>query len=685
MKKTNTKKYLLTLSSLALLPTLTFAGNYAYADSARYQTEVTPSLKLTIPTDSINITVDPSSKPFDSKDLNIIVATNNLTGYNLTMSSDSVNLIKTNDDSKTIPTLTANEGGYTSSTFEANKWGYKIGDGNYIPFVSGTIIGGSDTTTNNDTTTLNFAAKVDYVQPAGEYKTVLNFLAVANPLPVLYAQDLDFAHCPTTPLTVVDNRDNEEYIVQRLADGNCWMLDNLRLDPTQVPLETLQGNTNATDESLGYLKNGGGTKPYTANAVTVLETSQSSMWDPYIMTGNKDVVVENTPGNGSGKAGVYYNYCAISAGSYCYSDGNENQGDNVYDLCPAGWKLPTGSDHDDSDYKNLYNVLGQDKNTFVEKLSFPMAGMRGEFSSMTVYWTHTYSSNDNMYTLEFNVSEWNGNRNYNIWFQEDKFRNNIMLARCVMKKDLNSVEYLQDVTSSVLNNTAVDTIATLKDRRDEEEYVVGKLADGNLWMLDNLRLDLTAVSLDNLKSNTNATDESLTYLKNGGGTGQYAVNGVTSGHNLEQYTLQSPYINTEYIDTVPNYHYGAGSGTRGVFYNYCAVSAGSYCYDSSPSDTNASEDICPSGWRLPVSSSDENSELRQLRNAYTSQDAFNEAFSYIGSGGFFSNNPPTDLSSGYFWSSSREISESMYYNYGGMIRGGTSRARAFSARCIFNK
>ena len=160
-QKNKYQKTLLTLFSLALLPTLAFAGNYAYADSARYQTEVTPSLRLTIPTDSINITVDPSSKPFDSKDLNIIVATNNLTGYNLTMSSDSENLIKTNDDSKTIPTLTTNEGGYTSSTFEANKWGYKIGDGNYIPFVSGTTIGGSDTTTNNDTTTLNFAAKVE--------------------------------------------------------------------------------------------------------------------------------------------------------------------------------------------------------------------------------------------------------------------------------------------------------------------------------------------------------------------------------------------------------------------------------------------------------------------------------------------------------------------------------------------
>jgi hypothetical protein len=433
-QKNKYQKTLLTLSSLALLPTLAFAGNHAYADSARYQTEVTPSLILTIPTDSINITVDPSSKPFDSKDLNIIVATNNLTGYNLTMSSDSVNLIKTNDDSKTISTLTANEGGYTSSTFETNKWGYKIGDGNYIPFVSGTTIGGSDTTTNNDITALNFAAKVDYVQPAGEYKTVLNFLAVANPIPVLYAQDLDFAHCPATPLTVVDNRDNEEYIVQRLEDGNCWMLDNLRLDPTEVSLETLKGNTNATDESLTYLKNGGGTGQYAINGVASSETTLTpyTRTSPAVVTGYKDTVASTYYGSSSGKVGVYYNYCAVSAGSYCY-DSHDDTNDATEDICPAGWRLPksSGSDLTGNEFNDL-RLAYSDGSAFGTAIGATVTG--GFFYtsdnptsySSGYYWSSTYETSGQMHYATISESGTSPN------FGTDRSR--AFSARCILNK-----------------------------------------------------------------------------------------------------------------------------------------------------------------------------------------------------------------------------------------------------------
>ena len=679
MKKTkiNIKKYL-TISTLALIPFLAFAGNPAHAENARYQTEVSPSLRLTIPADEINITVDPSSKPFDSKALNIVVATNNLTGYNLTMSSDSVNLIKTNDDTKTIPTLTASESGYTQDTFETNKWGYKIGSGNYIPFVSGTTVGGTDTTTNSDTTTLTFAAKVDFLQSAGEYKTTLNFMAVANPLPVIYAQDLDFAHCPTSPLTVVDKRDNEEYIVQHLADGNCWMLDNLRLDPTEVSLETLQGNTNATDETLTYYKNGGGTAPYPANGVTVGENWVSDWDKPVVWTEHKNTVIENTPGFGSKKVGVHYNYCAVSAGSYCYNN-HDDTNDANQDICPAGWRLPTGNTS--GEYAALHNALSKNDLEFRTKLSLPVAGSGGDTSRVSGYWTSTYSGNGYMYDTEL------------VYFWEDKSRGNGFPIRCILNKDLTSVEYLQDVTNSVLNNTAIGTTATLKDRRDEEEYVVGKLADGNLWMLDNLRLDPTEVSLETLQGNTNASNETLAYLKNGGGTSPYAINGVTSSETtLTPYTRTSPAVVTGYKDTVASSYYGSSSGKTGIYYNYCAVSAGSYCYDSHDDTNDATEDICPAGWRLPKSSGSDltGNEFNDLRLAYSDGSAFGTAIGATVTGGFFyTSDNPTSYSNGYYWSSTYEISSQMHYatisGSGTSPNFGTDRSRAFSARCIFNK
>ena len=43
--------------------------------------------------------------------------------------------------------------------------------------------------------------------------------------------------------------------------------------------------------------------------------------------------------------GVYYNFCAASAGSYCYGDGltqGDPSGNATEDICPKGWRLLTG-------------------------------------------------------------------------------------------------------------------------------------------------------------------------------------------------------------------------------------------------------------------------------------------------------------------------------------------------------
>lgn len=40
--------------------------------------------------------------------------------------------------------------------------------------------------------------------------------------------------------------------------------------------------------------------------------------------------------------GGYYNYCAASAGTNCQSSSATN---TTYDICPAGWRLPTDSEN----------------------------------------------------------------------------------------------------------------------------------------------------------------------------------------------------------------------------------------------------------------------------------------------------------------------------------------------------
>lgn len=58
-------------------------------------------------------------------------------------------------------------------------------------------------------------------------------------------------------------------------------------------------------------------------------------------------------GSGSGKIGVYYNYCAASAGTICVSSNSSNASQ---DICPKNWRLPTGGSS--GEYNTLYSKYG---------------------------------------------------------------------------------------------------------------------------------------------------------------------------------------------------------------------------------------------------------------------------------------------------------------------------------------
>jgi hypothetical protein len=229
-----------------------------------------------------------------------------------------------------------------------------------------------------------------------------------------------------------------------------------------------------------------------------------------------------------------------------------------------------------------------------------------------------------------------------------------------------------------------DTI-TLKDERDGESYLVGKLADGNCWMLDNLRLDPTSVSLTNLQDKTNASNQTLTYFKNGGGSSPYPASGVSDAWtSSSQNSYDLPYVATSYKNTTTT-SYGSGSGKIGVYYNYCAASAGSYCYASGAGTGDATEDICPANWRMPTGSS--SGEYQALYENYSSDaSSFRNALSTPLSGYFLSGSAGYQGSFGYFWSSIYYSGGNMYAlfvgNSGVYPDGGGDRGGGYSVRCI---
>lgn len=167
------------------------------------------------------------------------------------------------------------------------------------------------------------------------------------------------------------------------------MLDNLRLDITNSTIlnSLTTSNTHVDSTSLTSLKS--------RFTIWNLSNPTNSSTVPKANADYKDTTT-TTYGYGSGKIGVYYNYCAASAGSYCYNTGT---GDASYDLCPAGWRMPTGGRS--GEYRYLYDAYSWDGTNVENALSTPLSG--GFLNGSTVekgsdgrFWSSTYYSGGNM-------------------------------------------------------------------------------------------------------------------------------------------------------------------------------------------------------------------------------------------------------------------------------------------------
>ena len=180
--------------------------------SVDFNVNIAPTLTIDVTsggvaTSDVVLNLNPNTKTFDHQSVDINVATNNVTGYQLCVSTvdNKTELTRDNTDGAfsstipTIPTLTPTSPattGYSESDFKnctiadcTNKWGYKVTasdtdpstvTANYFPFVLNTNLATNHYATNGDNTTLDFAAKIDWAQPAGTYENTLVFTATAT-------------------------------------------------------------------------------------------------------------------------------------------------------------------------------------------------------------------------------------------------------------------------------------------------------------------------------------------------------------------------------------------------------------------------------------------------------------------------------------------------------------------------
>lgn len=236
-------------------------------------------------------------------------------------------------------------------------------------------------------------------------------------------------------------------------------------------------------------------------------------------------------------------------------------------------------------------------------------------------------------------------------------------------------------TLAIYTGSNEDAIITLVDSRGTPQtYKVAKLADGNCWMLDNLKLGSETSTLSLTPSDTD----------------------VASNFNLPQlFTTGTEYNNPRVYGPVTG-DTGAGETSYGYMYNWPAATAGQTTTTMPAGAGDAPHSICPAGWHLPTGGSvgelamlnarmqDPNATTPKTYGGavnwrYTGQ--FKGVYSGYRKSSFFFQG-----SSGYLWSSTAHTSDSghafyaSYNNQGGMSAGDVAISRYYgmAIRCLLN-
>ena len=435
-----------------------------------------------------------------------------------------------------------------------------------------------------------YAAYVAQNQIADTYNGVVKYTLVypANAIePSQYPdiQNLDATLCTTTPSQARDIRDGHVYTIQRLEDGKCWMIENLDLGRTDLTTDLTSVNTNlsttVTAATFNSWKKTTGSQTYDAGEFIPLTTSNAS--DGLDTDSTSDTAY-----------GTLYNFYAASAGTV---SGTNNTSNTTYDICPAGWRLPTGGSS--GEFRTLYTKYGSNA-TFRASIENSGAAfaLAGSFSnsnpvnqgSRGSYWSSTRYNNSNEYILFLNTSVTAAS--------DDSYRSYGYSIRCVMKE-----LFMQDVSSWGSSVQAGEEIVA-KDIRDDKSYTVARLADGNLWMTQNLDFDI-----DSTKTYTPAnTDIPANWTPSASTYQSEDTTWNSEFYSPESYDPGELYYNLENIDYSIN---GEGDPPElfvdtgdyhshlGNYYNWAAAIATNDSTSYVGSGNLVDRSICPAGWTLP--------------------------------------------------------------------------------------
>ena len=389
------------IASLLVVGAGIFVATPSFGSDAHAETEGPVAVSVNVPltlaikdiTSSVDIAADNVGE-FYTGTTTVKVVTNNATGYTLSMEDDDNDTALKNADyaGTQIDSITSNVTiDATGSNFGVNKWGYSTDAAEFKPIpVSGSAaqIEKTNAPTDETASTVTFGTKVNKDLAAGDYQDTVVFSVVANAIVrditkwnTLQDAAVHPEYCAATETgvtkTVTDSRDGSSYRIRKLADGNCWMIDDLSIAGVTV--------TSADTD----MESGSYELPDALASGGSYSTSQGYIW-------------QNT-GSFAGK--YLYNWHAATVSSVDVT--TITSGDASSSVCPKGWKLPSGGDaNTNQSFAKLYAVSDYASSANMRSTTnggpeFTLAGFWSNGyntqGSNGNYWSRTaYPSNSNV-------------------------------------------------------------------------------------------------------------------------------------------------------------------------------------------------------------------------------------------------------------------------------------------------
>ena len=268
-----------------------------------------------------------------------------------------------------------------------------------------------------------------------------------------------------------------------------------------------------------------------------------------------------------------------------------------------------------------------------------------------------------------------------------------------------------------------NTVTALTDSRDSNIYTVARLADGNCWMTENLRIDNSATNESTTSEFTiaNTNNPSLPF------TNDYEQQVVSNRLSVSSSNwcvdigvscINQSNINTSNVtnpDASPTFNqdftnrshqaFNVAIKSYGTYYNWYSATTGRGKYETGGNEAVAG-DICPAGWHLPYGGSGNNNKgkgntsggfyyLNQQMGGNTSaQDSNNwRSFpnNFVYSGNWNGSSAGSRGGTGLYWSSTAyRTTDFAYilYFYSGYLYPGTYDSRknwGYPVRCVQNQ